>query len=116
MLDKGELVEFDTPINLIRKEGGIFRNMCLKSGNFSDLEALARAKAESQEPQNGPASPPEEPTEVIEATVVRGEQQDVEIDEAVAAAVAEEYYPDAAWVAYVISQQWAVLHDRISLH
>ena len=43
VLDKGELVEFDTPWNLIRKEGGIFRNMCLKSGNFAELEAIARA-------------------------------------------------------------------------
>lgn len=46
VLDKGELVEFDTPWNLIQKEGGIFRNMCLKSGTFAELEAVARAKAE----------------------------------------------------------------------
>ena len=46
VLDKGELVEFDTPLNLIQKEDGIFRTMCLKSGTFSELEAAARAKAE----------------------------------------------------------------------
>ncbi|KAI0639291.1 multidrug resistance-associated ABC transporter [Trametes polyzona] len=46
VLDKGELVEFDTPLNLIQKEGSIFRNMCLKSGTFADLEAAAKAKAE----------------------------------------------------------------------
>ncbi|OBZ77340.1 ATP-dependent bile acid permease [Grifola frondosa] len=46
VLDKGELVEFDTPFNLIHKEGGIFRNMCLKSGTFAELEAAAKAKAE----------------------------------------------------------------------
>ncbi|KAI9056461.1 multidrug resistance-associated ABC transporter [Trametes sanguinea] len=45
VLDKGELAEFDTPLNLIRKEGGIFRNMCLKSGTFAELEAAAKAKA-----------------------------------------------------------------------
>lgn len=45
VLDKGELAEFDTPLNLILKEGGIFRNMCLKSGTFGELEAAARAKA-----------------------------------------------------------------------
>jgi ABC-type multidrug transport system fused ATPase/permease subunit len=47
VLDKGKLVEFDTPYNLIRKEGGIFRNMCLKSGTFVELEAAAKAKADS---------------------------------------------------------------------
>lgn len=46
VLDKGELVEFDTPLNLIEKEDGIFRNMCLKSGTFAELEAAAKAKAE----------------------------------------------------------------------
>ncbi|KAH7904532.1 P-loop containing nucleoside triphosphate hydrolase protein, partial [Hygrophoropsis aurantiaca] len=46
VLDKGEVVEFDTPLNLIQKEDGIFRTMCLKSGTFAELEAAASAKAE----------------------------------------------------------------------
>ena len=46
VLDKGELAEFDTPLNLIQKEGGIFRQMCLKSGTFTELESVAKAKAE----------------------------------------------------------------------
>ncbi|KAH0579496.1 hypothetical protein H2248_002354 [Termitomyces sp. 'cryptogamus'] len=46
VLDKGQIVEFDTPWNLIQKEGGIFRSMCLKSGSFGDLEAVAKGKAE----------------------------------------------------------------------
>ncbi|KAJ7725657.1 P-loop containing nucleoside triphosphate hydrolase protein, partial [Mycena maculata] len=46
VLDKGKLVEFDTPLRLIEKEDGIFRSMCLKSGYFGELEASARAKAE----------------------------------------------------------------------
>ncbi|OCH88899.1 multidrug resistance-associated ABC transporter [Obba rivulosa] len=46
VLDKGNLAEFDTPLNLINKEGGIFRDMCLKSGTFAELEAAAKAKAE----------------------------------------------------------------------
>ncbi|KAF7346860.1 hypothetical protein MSAN_01825400 [Mycena sanguinolenta] len=46
VLDKGKLAEFDTPLRLIEKEGGIFRNMCLNSGYFAELEASARAKAE----------------------------------------------------------------------
>ena len=45
VLDKGRVAEFDTPWNLIRKDGGIFRGMCLKSGSFSELEESAKAKA-----------------------------------------------------------------------
>ncbi|KAJ7303772.1 hypothetical protein DFH08DRAFT_793782 [Mycena albidolilacea] len=44
VLDKGKVVEFDTPSHLIQKEDGIFRNMCLKSGSFGELEAAAKAK------------------------------------------------------------------------
>ena len=43
-----QIVEFDSPWNLIRKEDGIFRSMCLKSGSFSELEGAAKAKAEQQ--------------------------------------------------------------------
>ncbi|OJA13396.1 hypothetical protein AZE42_08993 [Rhizopogon vesiculosus] len=46
VLDKGEIAEFDTPMNLIQKEDGIFRTMCLKSGTFAELEAAAKTKAE----------------------------------------------------------------------
>ncbi|TFK37596.1 multidrug resistance-associated ABC transporter [Crucibulum laeve] len=45
VLDKGQIAEFDTPWNLIQRDG-IFRNMCLKSGSFNELEATAKAKAE----------------------------------------------------------------------
>jgi ABC-type multidrug transport system fused ATPase/permease subunit len=43
VLDKGKIVEFDTPQHLIQKEDGIFRGMCLKSGTFAELEAAAKA-------------------------------------------------------------------------
>jgi ABC-type multidrug transport system fused ATPase/permease subunit len=46
VLDAGEVAEFDTPLNLIQKEDGIFRTMCLKSGTFAELEAAAKGKAE----------------------------------------------------------------------
>ncbi|KAJ7057932.1 hypothetical protein C8F01DRAFT_1255822 [Mycena amicta] len=46
VLDKGKVVEFDTPYKLIQKEDGIFRGMCLKSGYFGELESAARAEAE----------------------------------------------------------------------
>ncbi|EGN91771.1 hypothetical protein SERLA73DRAFT_157398 [Serpula lacrymans var. lacrymans S7.3] len=42
VLDKGQVAEFDTPLNLIQKQDGIFRNMCLKSGTFAELEAAAK--------------------------------------------------------------------------
>lgn len=41
-----QIAEFDTPLNLIQKDDGIFRNMCLKSGTFTELEAEAKVKAE----------------------------------------------------------------------
>jgi len=47
VLDKGVIAEFDTPLNLIRKEGGIFREMCLKSGQFQELEEAAQARTAS---------------------------------------------------------------------
>ena len=51
VLDQGKLVEFDTPFNLIQREGSIFREMCQKSGEFAELEAAARAK----QSRDGPA-------------------------------------------------------------
>lgn len=46
VLDAGRVAEFDTPYNLIQREGGIFRDMCLKSGSFAELEESSRRKAE----------------------------------------------------------------------
>ncbi|KAJ7124701.1 P-loop containing nucleoside triphosphate hydrolase protein [Mycena filopes] len=53
VLDHGRVVQFDTPFNLIQREEGVFRGMCLKSGSFGELEAAARAKAEAQESEPG---------------------------------------------------------------
>ncbi|EKM76533.1 hypothetical protein AGABI1DRAFT_122491 [Agaricus bisporus var. burnettii JB137-S8] len=47
VLDNGQISEFDTPWNLIQKEDGIFRNMCLKSGSFAELETIAKTTAGS---------------------------------------------------------------------
>lgn len=44
VLDAGRLVEFDTPDNLIKREGGVFRDMCAKSGSFVELERIAKEK------------------------------------------------------------------------
>ena len=46
LIPSAQIAEFDSPLNLIHKEDGIFRNMCLQSGTFAELEAEAKAKAE----------------------------------------------------------------------
>ncbi|KAH9476583.1 ATP-dependent bile acid permease [Psilocybe cubensis] len=52
ILDKGKvekhIVEFDTPWNLIQKEDGVFRSMCMKTGTFSELEDAAKAASLTQ--------------------------------------------------------------------
>lgn len=47
-----QIVEFDTPFNLISRDDGVFRNMCLKSGTFGELEAAVRAKVELDSSNN----------------------------------------------------------------
>jgi ABC-type multidrug transport system fused ATPase/permease subunit len=42
VLDKGEVVEYDDPWELIRKENGSFKSMCQMSGDFDTLMELAR--------------------------------------------------------------------------
>ncbi|KAJ1936506.1 hypothetical protein FBU59_005029, partial [Linderina macrospora] len=48
VLDQGEVVEYDTPYNLLRKENGLFHHMCLKSGEFDFLFATAERKHQSE--------------------------------------------------------------------
>ncbi|KAF8208888.1 hypothetical protein K438DRAFT_1813082 [Mycena galopus ATCC 62051] len=45
VLDQGKVAQFDTPYNLIQTEG-IFREMCKKTGAFSELEAAAKKASE----------------------------------------------------------------------
>ncbi|KAJ2662103.1 hypothetical protein IWW48_001999 [Coemansia sp. RSA 1200] len=42
VLDKGKVVEFDTPKNLLKNKDGIFREMCEKSGELEHLVAAAK--------------------------------------------------------------------------
>ncbi|KAI7349513.1 bile acid-transporting ATPase [Hortaea werneckii] len=44
VLDKGEVIEYGDPFDLVSKDGGIFRGMCEMSGDFDVLEREA-AKA-----------------------------------------------------------------------
>ncbi|KAJ2115005.1 hypothetical protein IW146_002642 [Coemansia sp. RSA 922] len=46
VLDKGKVAEFDTPWNLLQREGGIFRSMCEKSGEYEHLVATAQRKSQ----------------------------------------------------------------------
>ncbi|KAG0245229.1 hypothetical protein BGW41_002698 [Actinomortierella wolfii] len=58
VLDHGQVVQFDTPMNLLRDEGGIFKGMCQRSGEYDILLEMA-AEAEKkrlQEQQEGSRS------------------------------------------------------------
>ncbi|KAI8813131.1 hypothetical protein BJ742DRAFT_909917 [Cladochytrium replicatum] len=43
VMDDGAIAEFAHPYDLMTKEGGIFRTMCVESGEFEELLSLARA-------------------------------------------------------------------------
>lgn len=47
VLDAGHLVEFDTPYNLLQKDSGVFKDMCVKSGSLAELERIAKEKVTS---------------------------------------------------------------------
>ncbi|KAL8281440.1 hypothetical protein RQP46_006124 [Phenoliferia psychrophenolica] len=47
VLDQGEVVEFDTPWNLLARESSAFASLCQKSGEFPELLKLANAKRDS---------------------------------------------------------------------
>ncbi|KAF9091354.1 hypothetical protein BGX23_005238 [Mortierella sp. AD031] len=47
VMDHGRVVQFDTPWKLIQEEGGIFRNMCQRSGEFDLLVEMASAAERS---------------------------------------------------------------------
>ncbi|KAI6025492.1 hypothetical protein EDC04DRAFT_2930881 [Pisolithus marmoratus] len=44
VLNDGEVVEFDTPSNLIDRDGGVFREMCLNSEPHAEMEAAILGK------------------------------------------------------------------------
>ncbi|KAJ1947623.1 hypothetical protein GGF37_000206, partial [Kickxella alabastrina] len=47
VLDQGEIVEYDTPYNLLSKSEGLFKHMCLKSGEYDHLFSAAERKHHS---------------------------------------------------------------------
>jgi ABC-type multidrug transport system fused ATPase/permease subunit len=46
VLDAGKLVEFDHPYTLIQTDNSIFRSMCEKSGEYTELLNIAKTKYE----------------------------------------------------------------------
>ncbi|KAJ2784563.1 Transporter of the ATP-binding cassette (ABC) [Coemansia javaensis] len=50
VLDQGEVVEFDTPHALLQSKDGLFRHMCLRSGEYDHLLAAAERKHRSEAP------------------------------------------------------------------
>ena len=48
VLDKGEVVEYGDPWQLVEKEGGVFRGMCEMSGDFEGLEKEAKKAFEGR--------------------------------------------------------------------
>ncbi|KAG9125516.1 hypothetical protein FRC07_007298 [Ceratobasidium sp. 392] len=44
VLDAGQVVEFDTPANLLKREGGLFHEMCKKSGDYDHLLSIVTRK------------------------------------------------------------------------
>ncbi|MCJ1388337.1 hypothetical protein MMC18_001183 [Xylographa bjoerkii] len=49
VLDKGEVVEYDAPWELMKLERGIFRGMCEMSGDFETLQEGARRAGEKKQ-------------------------------------------------------------------
>lgn len=44
VLDQGQVKEFDTPYELMTRDGSIFQQMCERSGEYSELLSIAEAK------------------------------------------------------------------------
>lgn len=50
-MDNGQVAEIDSPLELFKSEGGIFRQMCLKLG-ISETQIMNIAKGAGEEHQN----------------------------------------------------------------
>jgi len=47
VLGAGEVLEFDSPANLLEKDDSTFADLCRKSGEYDELKELAFAKRDS---------------------------------------------------------------------
>ena len=50
VLDKGKVLEFGSPIDLMRQEGSTFNSMCQETGEYEDLLEIANAAAIAKSP------------------------------------------------------------------
>lgn len=48
VLADGQIKEFDTPINLLKQDGSLFKQLCEKSGRFGELYKAAEAKEKGE--------------------------------------------------------------------
>ena len=48
VLGDGNVLEFDTPAALLAKEGGAFREMCMRSADWDELRQTARDQMHSE--------------------------------------------------------------------
>ncbi|KAJ2730836.1 hypothetical protein IW152_004972 [Coemansia sp. BCRC 34962] len=44
VMDRGQIVEFDTPWNLLQIKNGVFKGMCEKTGEYKHLRSVAQSK------------------------------------------------------------------------
>ncbi|KAJ1821431.1 hypothetical protein LPJ60_002614 [Coemansia sp. RSA 2675] len=44
VMDRGQIVEFDTPWNLLQIKNGVFKSMCEKTGEYKHLRSIAQSK------------------------------------------------------------------------
>ncbi|WVQ63190.1 uncharacterized protein L199_001341 [Kwoniella botswanensis] len=49
VLSDGKVAEFDTPINLLRKDDSLFKSLCEKSGKYKELYKAAEKKEKGEE-------------------------------------------------------------------
>lgn len=49
VLSDGAVAEFDTPINLLRKDGSLFKSLCEKSGKYKELFRAAEKKEQDDQ-------------------------------------------------------------------
>ena len=47
VLGNGSLLEFDTPHNLLNRQGGVFREMCRASADWHDLQAIVTSRSDN---------------------------------------------------------------------
>lgn len=53
VLDQGEVKEFGTPHDLLQKEEGVFKDMCMSTGEYPLLEEMAKKVSDRRKTLSG---------------------------------------------------------------